>query len=398
MKFRFDFRRKLPRPVPLDIAFVLDTTGSMGDEIQKLKQTIEYINFQITHFEPRPDVRFGMVLYRDRGDDYRTRLVPFTGDFSKFVDVLSSVRAGGGGDTPEDVQEALRQAMWSLKWRTSGVKLAFLIGDAPPHLDYGQRTTYVDSMRRAAELGVKIAAIGASGLDLQGELVWRQIAQYTMAPFVFLTYGETGDSEGSPSTVSHHVGNNWVAENLDAIIVRMVKIELSHYGDRPVVAGEDYFTADSSPSQAAGQVLEELFRQAVRQLIDYCVQRIDPSTPTVVLPPVAAKEVSSLAEKAGRKLLDRLSLGLVQSGRFQLVEKADQPKVLEQLKEQFGSKYDESKVAELGRLVPARLAVFSRLDPGEKGRVEMLIKLVRLETGEILSLSLLKIDRKLLGQ
>jgi len=396
IEVRFDFPRPEVKPVPLDVAFVLDTTGSMSDEIARLKQTIEYIHFQLTHFEPRPDVRFGMVLYRDRGDDYCTRLVPFTSDMQAFEHRLAEVQAGGGGDTPEDVQEAMHQAMWKLDWRPRGVKIAFLIGDAPPHLDYGQRITYIEAMRRAAQLGVKIATIGASGLDRHGELVWRQLAQYTMAPFVFLTYGEKGDSEGSTSAVSHHVGSNWVAENLDAIVVRMVKLELTHYGSKVSPGAEDYFLADASASRPAGEVLEDLFRQSVRQLVDYCVQRIDPATPTVVLPLGVSREVAALAAKVGKRLQDRLAVVLAQSGRFQLVEREDLPKVLATMSEQFSNKYDGSKVAEMGKLVPAKLALFSRLSSGNEGRLEMLIKLVRLQSGEILSLSLLKIDRKLL--
>lgn len=397
LEVKFDFARPREEPVPLDVAFVLDTTGSMGDELARLKQTIEYIHFQITHFEPRPDVRFGMVLYRDRGDEYRTRVVPFTADMKEFVRRLATVRAGGGGDTPEDVQEALRQAMWKLDWRPRGVKIAFLVGDAPPHLDYGQEVTYVDAMHRAAELGIKIATIGASGLDRQGELVWRQLAQYTMAPFVFLTYGESGDSEGSPSTVSHHVGSNWVAENLDAIVVRLIKLELGYYGSKVSPGVEDYFLAEASSSRPAGEVLEDLFSQSVRQLVDYCVQRIEPATPTVVLPLQVDRKVPRLVRQAVQQLQNRLALGLAHNGRFQLVERQDLPKLLATISEQFSSKYDEGKVAELGKLVPAKLAVFSRLGSGAAGRLEMLVKLVRLQTGEILSLSLLKIDPKLLS-
>lgn len=381
--------------VPLDVVFVLDTTGSMGDEIQRLKQTLEYIHFQITHLTPRPDVRFGMVLFRDKGDSYRTRVVPLTPDLEEFAGALGEVRAGGGGDTPEDVQAALEAAMTGIDWRKDGVKLAFLIGDAPPHLDYGQTYTYVEAMQEAARRGIKITTIGASGLDRRGELVWRQLAQYTMAPFVFLTYGESGDSEGSPSSVSHHVGSNWVAENLDAIVVRMIKVELSHYAASGAPPREDFFVADHRPEQRSDDVLQDLFSQSIRQLVDYCVFRIEPRTPTVVLPVKSdTRKLGATAERLHR----RLALSLGRTPSFQLVEAGeDLPRLLETISRQFSRKYDDKKVAELGKLVPAKLAVFSQVDRAKSGRVEMLIKLVRLETGEILSLSLLRIDRKLLA-
>jgi len=393
LNFKFGFKRDEFQQVPLDIAFVLDTTGSMGDELQRLKKTLEYIHFQINHLAPKPDVRFGMVLFRDTTDEYRTRVIAFNSDVEQFARDLDKVRAGGGGDNPEDVQEGLKDAMTKLKWRKKGAKLAFLIGDAPPHLDYGQDFTYVSAMREAARKGIKIASIGASGLDTQGELVWRQIAQYTMAPFVFLTYGESGDSEGTPSTVSHHVGSNWVAENLDAIIIRMVKVELAHYSPKGAQPKEDFFVAAHNPKVAADDVLEDLFRQSVKQLVDYCVLRIEPRTPTVVLP---IKYQGKKLKTPSQKLENRLALSLVQSGKFQLVEKKDLPDLIKTLSDQYSLKYDGDKVAEMGKLIPAKLAVFTHVGGG-KDQVEVLIKLVRLETGEILSLSLLKIEKELLA-
>ena len=379
--------------VPLDVAFVFDTTGSMGDEIARLKQTIKDIKFQIVNLSPAPQVRFGMVLYRDRGDDYRTRVIPLTSDMQRFNQQLQAVRAGGGGDTPEDVQEGLRQAITGLTWRAGGVKLAFLIGDAPPHLDYGQKFTYVKAMQQAARRGIKIATVGASGLNRQGELVWRQLAQYTMAPFVFLTHGEKGDSEGSASSVSHHVGANWVAEKLDAIIVRLVKVELAHYSPGGGRRAEDYFTAKKSAGARPAEVLQELFAKSIQQLEDYAVERIAHNTPTVALP-VQSKD-RKLASHAG-KLERRLVLGLARARPFRLLEQKQLPRLIATINAQLADRYDSNRAVQIGKLLPARLAVISRLSKGSGGDPEMLIKLVRLQTGEVLSVSLLKIDRRLL--
>ena len=394
VKVRLDKDRGTFSRVPLDVVFVFDTTGSMGDEIAMLKKTIADIKFQITNLSPSPDVRFGMVLYRDRGDDYRTRVIPLSGDVQRFSQQLGAVKAGGGGDSPEDVQEGLRQAMTAIKWRAGGVKVAFLIGDAAPHLDYGQTYTYVSAMRDAARRGIKIATVGASGLDRKGELVWRQVAQYTMSPFVFLTYGEKGDSEGSASSVSHHVGANWVAEKLDAIIVRMVKVELSHYSPTGAPMLRDYFTAKKVVGAGSTGVLEELFQKSIRQLEDYAVERITKNTPTVVLPLQSAH--SSLAAHAS-KLESRLVLGLTRARPFKLVVKKDMPQLLRTINTQLALRYDSSKAIQIGKLVPAKLAVIGKLSKGTAGQLELLIKLVRLETGEVLSVSLLKIDRRLLG-
>jgi hypothetical protein len=390
-------RRRVPRAVPLDIAFILDTTGSMGDEIDRLKRTLHQINEQISLLSPRPDVRFAMVLYRDRGDAYRVRHVPFTADVQRFTAQLQRVRAGGGGDNPEDVQAALQVGLRRLAWRPRGIRLAFLVGDAPPHLDYGQRYTYVHAMREAAARGIKIATIGASGLDRAGELVWRQIAQYTMSPFVFLTYGEKGDSEGGPSSasVSHHVGSNWVAENLDAIVVRMVKVELAHYAPRGTGPREDYFTAIYHPGSDRGDVLQQLFQRSAGQLIDYAVERIGHRTPTLVLP---ASPRSRRLSGAARRLQRRLELSIARRREFQLVERRSLPSVIRAQSAQLTERYDRARAVALGKLVPARFAVLSEVAPGAApGRVEMLVKLVRLQTGEVVSVSLLRIDGRLVG-
>ncbi|MBM4320431.1 MAG: VWA domain-containing protein, partial [Deltaproteobacteria bacterium] len=132
-QLRYPAARPSWERVPLDVAFLIDTTGSMGDEIARLKATLEVIHFQITHMSSSPEVRFGMVLYRDQGDDYRTRVVPFTGDVEAFQRELAKVEAGGGGDGPEDLQEGLARAFGDLRWNEQGVRLLFLLADAQPH-------------------------------------------------------------------------------------------------------------------------------------------------------------------------------------------------------------------------------------------------------------------------
>lgn len=293
------------------------------------------------------------------------------------------------------MQAGLEQALSRLPWRDKGVKLLFLIGDAPPHLDYGQTHTYVASARVAAERAIKIATIGASGLDTMGEVVWRQLAQYTLGPFVFLTYGESGDSEGSPSTVSHHVGSNWVAETLDAIVVRLVKTELAHYAPAGAPPREDYFVAGPSPRVPPDDVLDQLFAQAGKQLLDYCVQKVEDRTPTLLAP---IRSPDRALAPAVEKLEARLLLALARVRELQLVETKDLGEVTRALAQQASLRYDEKKVVELGRLVPAKLAVLGQLDRAAGGRLELLIKLVRLETGEILSVSLLKVDEKLIAR
>jgi hypothetical protein len=211
--------------VQLDLLFLLDATGSMGDEIDALKSTILEISAQIDALEQRPDVRYGLVTYRDRGDVYVTRVHGFTQDVIDFQRTLSAVTASGGDDYPESLNEALHDALHGVEWRESKtVRLIFLVADAPPHLDYSQDYDYAEEMIIAAGRGAKIFPIASSGLDDQGEYIYRQIAQFTGGKFIFLTYAADGSGPGDET--DHHV-EEYTVQNLDALVVRLVEEELA---------------------------------------------------------------------------------------------------------------------------------------------------------------------------
>jgi hypothetical protein len=379
--------------VPLDVAFLIDSTGSMGDEIDRLKAAIEIINFQITQLPAQPKVRFGAVLYRDRSDAYLTNTIPFQNDAEAFRSELHRVRASGGGDTPEDLQSGLKEALRGLEWRGEAVRLLFLIGDAPPHLDYGQTYTYLDAMREAAERGIKICTIGASGLDIQGEFVWRQLAQYTMGRFIFLTYGETGESEGgTPTAVSHHTGENFVTRSLETIVVGIVRRELSHLFDQGLGEDEDYFDAVAVDDGNRDEVLGELFRQGIQQLVDFALVRLPPASPTVVLP-VAASD-AAFADHC-ELLEDKLTHAAFARPEFSILERTHFQQIMDELKLQASGLFDDGKTVQLGRLAGARLMLTSKIHRTD-ARMEMVLKLVKVETGEVLSFALLKMDHALL--
>ncbi|MDQ3384845.1 MAG: VWA domain-containing protein [Actinomycetota bacterium] len=210
----------------LDLHFLIDTTGSMSDEIDRLKDNAESVARRIASLPSGPDLHLGMTVYRDRGDAFVTRTFDFTSDVEAFAAALDEVQAGGGGDVPEDLNAGLHDALHAPTWRGDDtVKLLFLIADAAPHLDYGDGPDYVDDVRRAAQRGVKISPVASSGLDDVGELVFRQLAQVTMGRFTFLTYGADGASPGE--TTSHHV-SEYAVLALDDLVVRMVEDELGH--------------------------------------------------------------------------------------------------------------------------------------------------------------------------
>ena len=91
--------------------------------------------------------------------------------------LLNRLEADGGGDTPEDLQSALDEAMNALQWRDSAVRIGFIVADAVPHTDYGQTYSYRKAIKDALERGAKWVAGGAGGLPRRGEVILRQSAQ-----------------------------------------------------------------------------------------------------------------------------------------------------------------------------------------------------------------------------
>lgn len=232
-----------PAATQLDLLFMIDATGSMDDEIAKLKASMADIANQIDELQEQPDVRYGLVHYRDRGDAYVVRTHDFTHDLGEFQDLLAAVQAGGGGDTPESMNEALHRSLNELSWRSQErdgetVRLIILVADAPPHLDYRwQDYSYESDMVEAVGMGIKIFPVGASGLEADGEFIYRQIAQFTGGKFVFLTYEDGSDPSSGAGTETEHDVDNYSVNTLDKLVVRLVRDELTKLTE-PIVLDE----------------------------------------------------------------------------------------------------------------------------------------------------------------
>ena len=209
----------------LDLVFMVDATGSMGDEIAKLKASMRQIAQQIAELPARPELCFALVAYRDRGDAFLTRSLDFTDDLRAFQAELARLQAAGGGDMPEALNEALHEVVHNLAWRADAARMVVLVGDAPPHLDYGG-PQYDRDMQAALAKGIKVFAVGASGLDPAGEYVFRQIAQYTAGRFVFLTYKDAARPDRGPGTQTPHDVSGYSVDTLDRLVVRLVGEEM----------------------------------------------------------------------------------------------------------------------------------------------------------------------------
>jgi hypothetical protein len=214
-------------PIRLDLLFLIDSTGSMGGEISKIQSTLSTIVGRIGESSPgQPIIRYAGVTYRDRGDSYVVKKFGFTEDQQAFQGWLNTLRAGGGGDYPESLNQALHTAIGEMDWdQGEALRLVFLVADAPPHLDYPNDYRYTTEASQAVRKGIKIYSIGASGLSPLGEYVFRQLAQQTLAQYIFITRGGDQHSGGGPVSAT----NIQSAENnLDDIIVRIVRQELLH--------------------------------------------------------------------------------------------------------------------------------------------------------------------------
>jgi Mg-chelatase subunit ChlD len=237
---RLPTARELPSKRTIDVAFVLDTTGSMDEEIAAVKSTIRKVSSTLEH--GNLDVRIGMVAYKDRGDEYVTRVYPMTTDLGSFEREVADVTAGGGGDTPESVNEAVHVALTRLRWDPGAIgRYAFLVGDAPPHLDYAQDFDYAADVKDAAHRGIQIFTIAASGMDGLGQVVWRQIAQYTNARNLFVLRGGAGPQStgaGDPQSSCGGTQTRYTSDNLDGLIVADINRETKALNGDPLrIAG-----------------------------------------------------------------------------------------------------------------------------------------------------------------
>ncbi|MER2605445.1 MAG: VWA domain-containing protein [Siculibacillus sp.] len=165
-------------PKRIEVAFVLDTTGSMGGLIDGAKRKIWSIADEIRKIHPNAEIRVGLVGYRDRGDVYVTDKTDLSTDISAVYGKLLSYQAQGGGDWPESVNEALATAVNGLAW-TKGEdtrRIVFLVGDAPPHMDYSQDVPFSDTLKIAEREGIVVDALQC-GRAADTELAWKTIAQ-----------------------------------------------------------------------------------------------------------------------------------------------------------------------------------------------------------------------------
>jgi len=386
--------RQVASSLPVDLLFVLDVTGSMQAQIDQLKNAISILQMNLTALPNRPRLRFGLVQYRDHGDDFISRTIPFTEDAEAFSQALSRVFADGGGDTPEDLQAALDTALHGMAWNAEGLRLGFVVTDAPPHLDYGETFTYADAAHLARRRGIRLHTVGCGSLPLEGETVLRQIAEASGGKYVFLTAkGESGENDGGrPDAVSHHTGSNWNSERLETALLRLAREDIAAQFEVPPVDSAGWFEAHSDDAVPRDSVLNSLFLQAFQELREFSPLPL-PDTLRLGVLPVSPAD-SSLSPQAAW-LGQILSISLSRSGRVRVVERGNLGDVLREQALQGSGAVDPATVSGTGKLLGADVLLVSALH-ARGGDRELVLKLLKVSTGELLSATRARIAQSLL--
>src|SRR5438067_13824185 len=230
----------------IEVCFVLDTTGSMGGLIEGAKQKIWSIANEMISAKPTPELKLGLIGYRDRGDEYVVKSFRLTDDIDSIYGHLRDFKAEGGGDEPESVNEALAEAIEKMPWSQDRKcqQIILLVGDAPPHLDYADGPKYPELCRIAAKKDLIINTVQCGNIA-ETTPIWKEIAKL---------------SEGSYAAIAQSGGVAVIATPMDDQLAKLNKkigATLIPYGDAALqreVAAKQAF-AESAPASAAADRL-----------------------------------------------------------------------------------------------------------------------------------------------
>jgi len=176
--------KKAEQKPRIEVCFVLDTTGSMGGLIAGAKEKIWSMANEMISAKPTPEIRIGLIGYRDKTDAYITKVYPLSNDIDDIYAKLMAFKAQGGGDTPESVNQALNEGVTKMEWSKSRdvLKVIFLVGDAPPHMDYKQDVKYTDSCKLAMKKDIIVNTIQCGSMASTTP-IWQEIARKAEGKF-----------------------------------------------------------------------------------------------------------------------------------------------------------------------------------------------------------------------
>ena len=234
-----------------DIAFVIDATGSMGDELEYLKAELKDVIQESKLRNKHVNLRLSSVVYRDSSDAYLTKFDGFTSNIDQSISFIQKQSAAGGGDYPEAVHAGLQEALM-MDWSQSAVgRIIFMLLDAPPHKEHEILELYKEQVRLAASMGIKIIPIAASGINRQTEYLLKCSAIMTNGTYVFLT-----DDSGIGGPHLEHVTPDYDVEMFNDLLFRII----THYSSNlaceqmSIQNKQDNFAFEYYPNPARKQI------------------------------------------------------------------------------------------------------------------------------------------------
>ena len=229
-----------PKTAPqVEVCFVLDTTGSMKSMIQGAKDKIWSIANELVAAKPTPKIKFGLIAYRDRKDLYVTKVTDLSDDIDAIYEHLMAFQADGGGDSPESVNQALHEAVSKMSWSDGRrvLKLVFLVGDAPPHMDYPDDVKYPNVCELAMKKSLIINTIQCGNMK-ETTKIWMDIAR---------------KSEGQYTAILQSGGTVAIVTPFDkeiAKVNRLLNGTICAYGDSDVQKSVQMKIATNAASKA----------------------------------------------------------------------------------------------------------------------------------------------------
>ena len=323
----------------VEVCFVLDTTGSMKSLIQGAKDKIWSIANELVAAKPTPVIKFGLVAYRDRNDDYVTKVYDLTDDIDAIYQPLMAFQANGGGDTPESVNQALHDAVAKMSWSKGRrvLKLVFLVGDAPPHMDYADDMKYPKVCQMAMKKSLIINTIQCGNMT-ETTKIWNDIARKSEGQFTAIL--QSGGTVAIKTPFDKEIAdvnrqlNMTIVGYGDAAVQSAVRTKVAANAaskSEAVADRADFYRAlRSGGGGSGGKVLggaDDLVEQLIQKKIK--LKDIDASKLPADLKKLTREQqvavIKTRIEKR-QELQEKIDTLLKQRGKFVVKEKARQAK------------------------------------------------------------------------
>jgi Mg-chelatase subunit ChlD len=320
-----DAAQDAPKP-RIEVCFVLDTTGSMAGLIEGAKEKIWSIANEMIAAKPTPELELALIGYRDRGDEYVTTITDLTADIDTVHARLMEFTADGGGDVEESVNQALHEAVTKISWSDDRdvLKIVFLAGDAPPHMDYDQDVRYPDVCQAAVTKDLVINAVQC-GQDKRTAAVWQEIARLAEGKYIPLM--QTGGMVRIPApqddeiaALNHEIGSTLIgygeASTRRGVYAKQAAAEAA----APAAAADrlSYNAATGRAVQGGGELIDALDRGQVT------LEKLEASELPEELRGLDAEQLAAVVEakRAKRKEIQaRLESLLEQRNAFVVAER-----------------------------------------------------------------------------